>query len=280
MRSNLRRLAFGLSTLVGWRQKGWFIPYRYAAALSDADRRAGYPALRRLFMESESSFAALLDQIDGFAEDLQAIGGAPPPAPRFDQDWFPRLDAMAAYAIVRSRKPTRVVEVGSGHSTRFLTRAVADGGLDTEIVAIDPAPRAPIAGLPISIQRAALQDADRGPFTALEAGDVLFVDSSHILMPGSDVDILFNAILPELPSGVLVHIHDVFLPDHYPLLWDWRAYNEQQAVAVMIAGGGYRVLFASHYVATAMADRLAVGVVADVALVAGAVETSLWLEKT
>jgi hypothetical protein len=277
---NLRRFAFGLSTLVGWRQKGWFIPYRYAASLSDADRRAGYPALRRLFRDSEDTFAAWLDQIDGFANDLRAIGGAPPPAPRFDQDWFPRLDAMAAYALVRWRQPKRLIEIGSGHSTRFLARAVADGALDTEIIAIDPAPRAPIAGLPITIQRSALQDTDRSVFSALAAGDVLFIDSSHILMPGSDVDILFNDVLPALPRGVLVHIHDIFLPEHYPRQWDWRAYNEQQAVAMLIAGGGYRVQFASRYVAAAMSERLAAGIVGEVALVAGAFETSLWLEKT
>ena len=90
---------------------------------------------------------------------------------------------------------------------------------------------------------------------------------------------LFNDVLPALPSGVLVHVHDIFLPEHYPRQWDWRAYNEQQAVALLIAGGGYRLVFASRYVAATMTERLTAGIVGEVALVAGAFETSLWLEK-
>src|SRR5204863_425837 len=74
-------------------------------------------------------------------------GHAPPPAPRWDQDWFPRLDAAAAYTMVRTLGPKRIVEVGCGHSTRFMARAVADGRLATSIIAIDPAPRAKLEGL-------------------------------------------------------------------------------------------------------------------------------------
>jgi predicted O-methyltransferase YrrM len=85
---------------------------------------------------------SLLDSIEQHAADLEKIGAAPPPAPRWNQDWFPRLDAAAAYAMVRALRPRRIVEVGSGHSTRFMARAVEDGGLPTQILAIDPAPRA------------------------------------------------------------------------------------------------------------------------------------------
>ena len=72
------------------------------------------------------------------------------------------------------------------------------------------------------------------------AGDVLFIDSSHILMPGSDVDLLLNRVLPRLPAGVLIHIHDIFLPFDYPPVWGWRAYNEQQGVLPLLATGAYR----------------------------------------
>ena len=72
----------------------------------------------------------------------------------------------------------------------------------------------------------------------LAPGDVLSIDSSHILMPGTDVDILLNRVLPALPAGVLVHIHDVFLPDDYPPAWSWRGYNEQLGVAALVQGGG------------------------------------------
>ena len=58
-------------------------------------------------------------------------------------------------------------------------------------------------------------------------------------MPGTDVDFLLNRILPALPAGVLVHVHDVFLPDDYPADWEWRGYNEQLGVAALIQGRGF-----------------------------------------
>ena len=99
----------------------------------------------------------VLGLIEEHGNALLAIGTEPPPAPRWNQDWFPRLDAAAAYAIVRTLEPRRIVEVGSGHSTRFLARAVADGGLDTRITAIDPQPRATIEKLPVEWLRSPVQ---------------------------------------------------------------------------------------------------------------------------
>src|SRR5579859_4318418 len=91
----------------------------------------------------------LLARIESYADQLEAIGNDAPPAPRWNQDWFPRLDAAAAYAMVRTLAPRRIVEIGSGHSTRFLARAVTDGGFDTHITAIDPQPRASLEGLKV-----------------------------------------------------------------------------------------------------------------------------------
>src|SRR5205085_3662380 len=138
----------------------------------------------------------VLGWIEDLAKDLQAIGADSPPAPRWNQDWFPRLDAVAAYAIVRMTRPRRVVEVGSGHSTRFLARAVADGALETQITCIDPAPRASIAALRIRHLACRVQDVDVALFRALMPGDILFVDSSHQVKPGSDVDFLMAQVLP------------------------------------------------------------------------------------
>ena len=98
-------------------------------------------------------------------------------------------------------------------------------------------------------------------------------------MPGTDVDMLLNRILPSLPAGVYVHIHDIFLPDPYPADWEWRGYNEQQGVAPLMTGGGWRVEFASHYAVTRMADRVTGGVLGRLALKPGAREASLWLKK-
>jgi hypothetical protein len=220
--------------------------------------------------------ASLLASIESYGAALEAIGSDPPPAPRWNQDWFPRLDAAAAYAMVRGTRPKRIVEVGSGHSTRFMARAVADGGLDTRITAIDPQPRASLSGLKVDwiaspVQRVAA-------FPALGAGDILFIDSSHQLKPGSDVEFLLQAVLPLLPAGVRVHFHDIFLPDDYPPAWEWRRYNEQAAVASLIERNILKVDFASHAIVTLEPQRLQ-GVLRRLPLVAGAFESSLWLTK-
>jgi hypothetical protein len=218
----------------------------------------------------------VLGLIEEYREHLEAIGAEPPPAPRWNQDWFPRLDAAAAYAIVRSLRPRRIVEVGCGHSTRFLARAVADGKLDTRITAIDPAPRASLAGLDVEWLRTPVQ---RVPaFPALGQGDILFIDSSHQLKPGSDVDFLMNAVLPLLAEGVRVHFHDIFLPDDYPAQWRWRSYNEQAAVASLIDRGVFSVDFASHRIVTREPQKIR-GVLERLPLLPGAIESSLWLTK-
>jgi hypothetical protein len=76
-----------------------------------------------------------------------------------------------------------------------------------------------------------------------------------------------------------VHVHDVFLPDGYPQSWIWRGYNEQLAVAALLTGGGWRVLFASHYAASRLADEVAASAAGNLPLLPGALESSLWLER-
>jgi predicted O-methyltransferase YrrM len=217
---------------------------------------------------------AVLDWIESFAPDLEAIGEDRPPQPRWDQDWFPRLDAAAAYAIVRKTKPRRIVEVGSGHSTRFLARAVADGRFQIEITCIDPQPRATICGLPLKFLRSPVQSIPLQVFENLGPGDILFIDSSHQVKPGNDLEFLLERVLPRLASGVRLHFHDIFLPDPYPEMWAWRRYNEQEAVERLLADG-YALEFSSHRAAK---QRLN-GVLGRLPLAAGALESSVWICK-
>lgn len=216
----------------------------------------------------------VLQSIERYSAQLSSLGKDPPPAPRWTQDWFPRLDAAAAYAIVRATRPGRIVEVGSGHSTRFLARAVADERLATRITAIDPRPRATLAGLPIDWLAMPVQQADPEIFSMLEPGDILFIDSSHQVKPGSDVEFLLERALPRLAGGVRVHFHDIFLPDDYPAAWAWRRYNEQHAVARLLEAG-FVAEFSSHQAQKAGLG----GVLARLPLVPGAIESSLWLRK-
>jgi predicted O-methyltransferase YrrM len=275
MRSGVRRLSLAVAILFGGR-RGYFIPYRGAGT---APRSIGYAAIAELFARQSPGFAGFIAGLEEFAENFTAIGQAPPPEPRWRQDWFPRLDAAAAYAIVRRRQPARIVEVGSGHSTRFMARAIRDGGLATRLTAIDPSPRAALAGLAVEWLAEAVPAIGLGPFESLRAGDVLFIDSSHVLMPGTDVDFLLNEVVPRLPVGALLHFHDIFLPDDYPAEWRWRGYSEQLGVATLLGGGHWRPIFSSHYASTRLADALSGSVADRLPMPAGAHESSLWLER-
>lgn len=254
--------------------RGFFIPYRHAAAV----RPLAYPALEPLFAAAVPAMSEVMAAIERHAGDLLGLQG-PPPVPRWGQDWFPRLDGAALYAMVRLAPPRQVLEIGSGHSTRFMARALADAGVGCNVTCIDPAPRADLAGLPVALQRRLLRPTDADLAAALEPGDLLFVDSSHLAVPGSDVDLVLNHLLPRLRPGVLVHLHDIFLPDAYPAAWSWRGYSEQLAVACLVQGGGWRLRFASRYLVTRRPEDLATSVVARLPLLEGAFETSLWLEK-
>lgn len=277
MRTFWRRLWLALATITGLGERGYFMPYRYAGTVGRRDRE-GYPALAPMFEAAEDTFCQLVGIIDGYADPLTGFDG-PPPEPRWTQNWFPGLDGAAMYAIIRHRRPGRIVEIGSGHSTRFMVRAIGDGGFRCAVSAVDPAPRADIAELDLIAVRVPLQQAPAGLFDGFAAGDVVSVDSSHLVVAGSDVDILVNDVLPRLPSGTLIQIHDVFLPDSYPVQWAWREYNEQSVIAPLVHGGRYRLVWSSHWVRTRLADALHGPVCGHLQPPDGAVESSLWLEK-
>lgn len=286
MRQKIRRFSMGIATLLG-QPRGFFIPYRYAARMAQAAAPGSgpdpNPDIARRFAAKQPEFAACLAGLAEFTDEFAQIGTEPPPAPRWEQDWFPRLDAAMAFAMVAWHKPARIVEIGSGHSTRFLAHAAMRLSPATQITAIDPAPRANLASLPVTALAMTLQAAaEKQPdlFATLSPGDMLFIDSSHILMPGTDVDFLLNRIVPVLAEGVIVHFHDIFLPDPYPAAWNWRGYNEQQALGPLISCGAVEPLFSSHYVQSRMGRALAQSAAGALPLPAGAYESSLWLRKT
>jgi predicted O-methyltransferase YrrM len=253
---------------------GFFIPHRYA----DRAVARAYPHLEALFGRAAPGFGRLLATATDHTGMFTTFCG-PAPEPRWDQDWFARLDGAIAYTLVRSLRPRRIVEIGSGHSTRFMARAVRDGACVTTITCIDPAPRAALQGLSVAHLACDLQSAPLEIFAELSPGDILFIDSSHVAMPGSDVDLLFNLILPELPSGTLLHIHDTFLPDPYPEAWAWRGYNEQLLTAAWISGGGIEPVFSSRYVTSRMPEALAASPIGGIPLLPGAYECSFWARR-
>ena len=213
--------------------------------------RPPHARLLELLRAAEPDFRASLEVVARHADALRAIPLGPAGAgePYWHTDWLPGLDAAALYAFVREGAPRRYVEIGSGSSTAFAARAVRDGGHATEIVSVDPSPRAEVDALCDRVVRAPLERADLSLFAELDAGDVVFFDGSHRAFAGSDATVFFLEVLPELPSGVLVGVHDVFLPADYPPSWRGRWYSEQYLLAAYLLGGA-RVLpvLAAYYV--------------------------------
>jgi predicted O-methyltransferase YrrM len=160
------------------------------------------------------------------------------PANLWHNAFLPGLDGATLYAFTAHRRPSHYIEIGSGTSTQFVARAIADHRLSTQICSIDPAPRANVNALCNEIIRHPLEETDLALFDRLQAGDMLFVDNSHQAFQNADVTVFFLDILPTLGPGVLVGIHDIFLPDDYPPSYATNYYSEQYLLATYLLGGG------------------------------------------
>jgi hypothetical protein len=192
--------------------------------------------------------------------------GAPPWAFFEANTQFERLDARALYAMLRELRPGRMIEVGSGFSsllTADVNRRHLGGRLDFRCV--EPFPRPFLqAGVP-GIAEVVVARAQQlpGPWFAerLGPGDVLFIDSSHVVKTGSDAVHLYLQVLPLLAAGVVVHVHDVFLPHDYPRDWvlgEARSWSEQYLVqAMLVFGDSFEVLFGSNAAASLHPELLA-----------------------
>lgn len=177
-----------------------------------------------------------------FEPFLQRIGPEmSPSAPGWINPWLPALDAVALYGFVATRKPRRYIEIGSGHSTRFVRRAIEDHHLDCELISIDPAPRAEIDDLCDVLIREPLEQTSLDLFADAQRNDVVFLDSSHRCFMGSDVTVFFMELLPALQPGVMVGIHDIYLPYDYPATWTSRYYSEQYLLACFLLAGSARL---------------------------------------
>ena len=194
------------------------------------------------FRRGREEYRALLTEFLCHAERLGSIPLRPPDGgsePGWVNGYLPGLDAAALYGLIALRAPRRYLEIGSGNSTKFARRAVSDLGLSTEIVSIDPHPRASVSAL---TDRRIERPLERVPLEEFDAllgpGDFLFFDGSHRCFTNSDVTVFFLEILPRLRPGVWVQIHDVTLPWDYPPEWSGRYYSEQYVLAAYLLGGG------------------------------------------
>jgi Methyltransferase domain len=182
------------------------------------------------------------------AGQLAADLAAPLRGPRYrsGNSMFGAGDGAVYQAMLRHFRPGRVIEVGSGYSTAVaLDAADATAELaDLQITCIEPYPDRLLGLLApgdlgrVSLIRQQVQDVEVSAFKQLEPGDFLFIDSTHVVKAGSDVAWLFLHVLPRLPAGVIVHVHDIFWPFEYPREWllERRDWTEAYLVHAFLAG--------------------------------------------
>lgn len=210
-----------------------------------------HPLLNELFVNNADAYHKYIAKFDFYIEKIAAISLVPANEfePFWNNGWVERLDAVSLYCMPVINNANIYFEVGSGNSTKFVRKAVNDFGLKTQVISLDPHPRAEIDKLCDKIYRQPLEDFDTSIITdMLYPGDILMIDNSHRGFQNSDVTVFFLDILPKIRKGVLLYIDDIFLPYDYPEKWLKRFYNEQYFLAnTILSGDTVEVLLPSHY---------------------------------
>lgn len=204
-----------------------------------------HPELYRIINTNRPSYIDLLKSFLAFTENFVRIPerqatDSPPSEPAWINGWMPALDGVALYSLIAIKRPKYFLEVGSGTSTKFARKAIADRQLNTKIISIDPQPRVEIDRLCDQIIREPVEAVSLDVFDRLESGDILYVDNSHRVFMNSDATVIFLDVIPRLKPGVLVEIHDVMLPFDYPTAWIDRYYSEQYLLAAYLLARGHR----------------------------------------
>ena len=181
---------------------------------------------------------------------------------------FESVDGEILYCLIRHFKPKKIFEIGSGYSTYLSAQAILknkeeDSNYECELVAIEPYSndtlKVGFPGLSKLIPKK-VQEVPISEFKRLAENDVLFIDSSHILKIGSNAQYEYLEIKPRLNKGVIVHLHDIFLPAEYPKEWvlkDYRFWNEQYLLQAFLAlNDSFEVLWAGSYMHLKHPDKL------------------------
>ena len=197
-----------------------------------ADHRKTYQQLLESKLEHKERFFTIKTQ--------QAESSKTEPV--WNNGFLPGLDMLAIEGMLAAYKPAKYIEIGSGNSTKMARFAIKNNGLATKITSIDPYPRAEIDPLADNIIRKPLEDIADISWICKELAenDILFIDNSHRSFSNSDVTVCFLEILPYLKKGVIVHVHDIYLPYDYPDFMAERFYNEQYMLAGMVLSNPVR----------------------------------------
>jgi hypothetical protein len=164
-------------------------------------------------------------------------------------------DSEYLYGIIRHFKPGRIIEIGSGHSTLMARNAIAKNkqevpGYACQHICIEPYEQPFLEKIGVEVLREKVEEVDKSVFQQLEANDILFIDSSHIIRPQGDVLFEYLELLPILKPGVLVHVHDIFTPKDYPDGWIFEhiLWNEQYLLEAFLSfNSEFKIIGALNY---------------------------------
>jgi hypothetical protein len=198
---------------------------------------------------------------------------------RLDNDYYTTPDAEVLFAMVQLHHPSQIIEVGSGNSTRLFQLAVRAAQIKSRLISIDPDPRRDVEKDCDKLVRKRVEVAECDELlTHLARNDILFVDSSHEIKTGNDVVYLLLTILPNLKPGVIIHLHDIFLPFDYPQEWivnERWSWTEQYLVQALLQGSAeFDVLWPGHYL-----QRTWPNFAAEFKHWRNSTARSLWLQK-
>lgn len=187
---------------------------------------------------------------DGYAKLLESykpwLSETVPWREALDNPFIGEGDAFLLYSMIATVKPPQYIEIGCGFSTLVATIAISHYCPDTSTIAIDPEPRTIIVP-DVSIKQR-LEDVDWTLFNTIPPNSIVFFDGSHVLTETGDVATFFLEVLPRLPKGTYVQVHDIFLPDPYPSKWADRKYTEQYMLALYLLFAQVEILLPYGYI--------------------------------
>lgn len=216
------------------------------------------PQLYALINENRKIYEGYLNRFLTYKENYLSIKRADQQPDEYEPFWnnnfLPGLDIVSIYGFLAELKPKIYIEVGSGNSTKVAYKAIKEQKLHTKIISIDPFPRATIDKLSDEIIRKPFEEIDLAIIDTLGENDILFIDNSHRSLPNSDATVFFLEVLPRLKKGVVVHIHDIYLPYDYPQDMCDRLYNEQYLLACFILANHstYKTIFPNYFISQDM----------------------------
>lgn len=213
-----------------------------------------HQGLYSLINDNREAYKEWLVKAISYREELMKIKEKPSTYISIEPFWKNKtlhgLDLVMYYTVIASTNPSKILEFGSGITTKIAGKAKKDYNLQTELWTFDPKPRAEIEKITDKLTRQSFDKTDLAVFAELKGGDIISFSNSHRIFPGSDVTIFFLEVLPLLPVGVKVHLQHIYLPYDYPQEKCDKYYSEQYGLSIFLLSNPkrYRAIIPNYFI--------------------------------